>query len=942
MYRYWQSSDMSEWRIASDATPMHPWRLAVELNAARVTILALSGDPDVLDSGDISYQGGLYFDIDNLDIERALISTRELVDKLKQLDVADGDIEIHLSGSKGCHVFVDPTVFSSGRPLKNLPKIYERVAMDLYVPGIDLVIYSFGKGRMFRPPNALRPDKAYKVRVSVEELLSLTPDKYKDMVSRPRDTVWGNPPKIKATGLSVLFDMYRSAKAIEPYKGEALTDEMFAKLKGSLPPCMDDLASGKERDNTSFNRAALNVGCFTVRSGYEPGRLESLQARIADNTTSKKYHTASERKRHLQGMHSYVRKYASKYGFSCAGMLSVVSTHPCANCPVKAEVADGSVSTGNLDTLFVYRHMGQYYSDPDFEKAITSFVMSREAAVINEDSGRVEASVVKIMSPQKGVTYTIPSFSENAWVSKQEFKKEIIGLDGVALFGNDNDVARLRLTLARDTLTGVSEVRKVAKCSKVGIHYRRKSGSPDVRDETHKGIFFYIEPDFSISSLGQLDTHLLEASVSAAPSLRYGKTEFGDPITDEANEAFSLLMRVNSEKVISQVLGWYLAAHLKTHTGLLYGMHPLLCISGIAGSGKNKGIALFQRLSGLTGNEALMTLEAPTSTNLPFQLSLTNSATVPRVINELNPKSLNKAQYAYLTELLKAGFDSQIIPKGRLGGGNRNGANVSVVEWKITAPIVTLSEEPISTPALLQRAVLVTFEPSGHNYGSHAFYKLSPRADDLTGIAKALVYEAMHTPMREVDAMLSGISLPDNVEMSSLPERLKFGYKVILMGYDWALKRLPARGLLEDNIEDLKMCRKNFLQYLETNVGVIVKDSSVNEVDKVLKDIALLAYCSNDTNTTHKIEPGRHYMVQGDRLFLDILVIYPILQRFKNGSGDPLGLKTSDAFIKSAKGLRYFVSEDTIPPHMPTNGRGVLELDMVAMSAVNIPIQMFT
>lgn len=942
MYRYWQRSDTSEWSITKDKYPHNPWKLAEELKADRISILAVSNDPDIEPDGSISYQGGLYFDVDNLDIRRALDSTIELVSKLKELGVKDGDIEIHLSGAKGCHVFINAEVFSSGRPLKNLPRVYERIAIDLYVPGIDLNVYSFGKGRMFRPPNALRPDKAFKVRVSAEELQTLTAEGYKELVSAPRNVDWGKPPGIKAPGLTGVFDLYKNVKDIEHQGGPALTDEVFAKLKGAIPPCLEDLSNGKERDHHSFNRSAINLAAYTVRSGLEPGRIESIQTRIADNTDSQKYATPLSRKRHLQGLHAYVAKNSGRYKFICSVMLGSITTHPCVNCPIKAELEEGGTGApSTLDGLFVYTHMGQYYSDPDFEKPITSFVMSREAAVINESNGKIEASVIVVTSPQRGVTYTLPNFDERAWISKQEFKKEIVGLDGVVFFGNDNDVAKLRLTLAKASLTGISEVRKVANVSKIGIHYIRRGGSENPLDEGHKGVALYIEPGFSVSNLGTLDTHKLAATVTTAPSLKYGPVEWGDPITDTANRAFSLLMKINSEKVISQVLGWYLAAHLKTHTGVLYSQHPLLCISGLAGTGKNRGISMFQRLAGLAGKDALATLEAPTSTNLPFQLGLTNSATIPRVVNELNPKSMDKKQYGYIIELLKAAFDSQLIPKGRLGGGMLNGANVSVVEWKITAPVVTLSEEPVSMPALLHRAILVPFEPKGHDSGSDAFYELSPIADHLIVVAKALIYEAMHTSMIEVDNMMQSIKLPDNVERSGVEERLKFGYKVVLMGYNWAIDRLPGRGLSRENLERLKKCRQDFLDYLSVNVGSIVKESSITEVDRALKDIALLAYCSSDSYAVHKIEPGRHYSIEGDSLFLDIVVIYPILQRFKNGSGDPLGLKTSDAFVKSAKGLKYFISDNSIPMHLPTNGRGVLELSMEGLREANVPVQMF-
>jgi len=411
--------------------------------------------------------------------------------------------------------------------------------------------------------------------------------------------------------------------------------------------------------------------------------------------------------------------------------------------------------------LFLHEHMGQYYQDAAFERPVTSFTMERQWVVACEDTDRTESSVVTITSPQKGKTYKLTDFHESAWNSKQNFKAELQGLDGVAFLGTDNDVTRLRLTIARDSITGVSEVRQIYKVTKIGLHYKRRLGPPNVVDKDHKGMFIYVEPEFSLTSRGQLDSYVLVGQSSVSPNLKIH--DFTNNIDDRTNLYFDKLLHSNKPEIIAQILAWNFATHLKTHFYTLYGRFPPLCISGVAGVGKNALTSVFQRLSGLSGEAAGATLEAPQCTKLPFQQDLTNSTTVPRVINELNPKSVTKSQYNSLIELLKASFDSMSIRKGRLGGGDRSGANVSSVEWKITAPVVTLSEEPISVPAVLQRAIMLQLDPIGHSYGREAFVELEQWADELLPMSTVLIDSAMQTSCKDLDKQFKSTHLPKKV-----------------------------------------------------------------------------------------------------------------------------------------------------------------------------------
>ena len=943
MYRFVQEDDFSEWRIVQDKNTGNPWEIAKSTASARVTILAITNDPDIEDQSNISYSGPLMFDIDEEDLAVALASGIELCEKLLSLGVDEQDIEINLSGSKGIHVYLNPKIFCSGRPIKDLPNIYKHMALDLYVPGIDLNIYSSGKGRMCRPPNALRPDNAYKVPVTFPELKKLAAADYKAAVSKPKTTdSVVTLPCIRSAELTKLFNEAKAqAKLSAKEKFPTVPDEVLTKLEGAVPPCLHDLADGNERDQTAFNRVALNVAKFLAKGNVTPAKVASIVERISENTSSKKYNTALSRKRHIQGLISFV-KGNKNYQFSCLGMLSVITTSPCKACPIKDDNGVASLESADFSNLFVYKNMGQYYSDPEFQRPITSFYMELGNSIVGEVSGKVEACEVFIHSSLSGTSYHIKEFSEEAWVSKQKFKTELQGMHGVAFLGSDNDVTKLRLTITKQAIQEIGEMSLRYKHSKVGLHYYRSKGSKNIRDEDHKGTRVYVEQDFSLDSENFYNTHMLSRGVLCSPKIK--DKQFWEPITYEGNEAFDLLLGTNNKYETATLLGWFLSNHLKSHFFNIEKRYPLLYVSGIAGVGKNSLIAVWMRLACLEGEEAAYTLEAPNSTKLPFQQGLTNSYTIPRVINELNRKSVSATHHKDIIELLKAAFDSRSISKGRIGGGDRNGANVSTVDWVITAPIVTLSEEPLSTPAVLQRGIKVELTPAGLQAGKANFEQLEYRADDLVTVGRWLVSSALDTPIADVIKYLDDAKLPGEVLASGLPERLLHGYKTLLASYDWAIDMFCKKesGMTADNVANIRKMRTNLIEYLSSYYVNIAKEASVNEVDKVLRDMAVLANCSSDPKAPHMIEFARHYAMTEDRLYLDILTIYPILQRFKRSVGDPLALGSEHAFVNSARGLRYFISDKSTTEFLPsTYGRPVCEFDVEELRKANIPVSMF-
>jgi len=128
---------------------------------------------------------------------------------------------------------------------------------------------------------------------------------------------------------------------------------------------------------------------------------------------------------------------------------------------------------------------------------------------------------------------------------------------------------------------------------------------------------------------------------------------------------------------------------------------------------------------------------------------------------------------------------------------------------------------------------------------------------------------------------------------------------------------------------------------MEEYADEIAIHASLNEVDKVIRDIALLANNDEFDQSKFYIQHGKHYIKDAGYLYLDILVIFPILERFKQGSMQPLGIKSAEAMLASCKGLAYFVSSCASHNLLNTSGRGVLKLDVELLRQSAIPVEMF-
>lgn len=274
MYRYYQTSEKSKWKLITDTDDVI--EQVKGSGGIKATILALSEEiSEESDTSNLKYKGPFYADIDCKEgLQQAAKSTKKLVSSLNNRDIDESQIQIFASGSKGFHILVHEKNFSSGRPVKSLPKIYKEMALALFVEGMDLQVYSMGRGNCWRIENIKRYDGNYRVRITLKEL-EVVIDKgkpaYELLVAEPRKARTNpEPTPTKSHNLEALFNKSRTAASKDPKVPEPIeSGKLKATFPEELPQCITDLREGKIRKGINFNQASLTVSTYIARVGLD-------------------------------------------------------------------------------------------------------------------------------------------------------------------------------------------------------------------------------------------------------------------------------------------------------------------------------------------------------------------------------------------------------------------------------------------------------------------------------------------------------------------------------------------------------------------------------------------------------------------------------------------------------------------------------------------------
>lgn len=910
-YRYWQKDEHARWWPIEDGPDVE--KRAKEQGAKKLTILSLNVvlDEEEKDRDGILYSGPLYFDLDYKEgLDVVIESAKELCEKLEALQVPPHAIEIYLSGSKGVHVIVPAKAFSNGRAKKDLPQIYKRMAYHLHVRGMDFQVYSAGRGNSFRLVNVERYDGKYRVPITREELAVLTPDAYREMVKAPR-----NLPKYEqnfegtpATSLKAMMERCEKELSKKIAVVE-LTDAEVTKIKGTVPACADMLADYKVRADANFNEVAFQLGIFLSR--VQPGDADekSLVSRLASKGKSSQYDSERKRYGHAIGAVRYV-KANPRYKFSCRAMRQMLVSKPCEGCTLENVALPDGENVSRL--LGIYEDDGgTWIRGEENDRQVLSFGLEA-TDVFSEwsQNGKVKRRVgamvdMKVAGENRYSSILLP---ESAWASKSSFISATQGLRGVAFLGSsDIDVQKLKLHVFRNEDT----MGEIVSVHTAGIMFER-----DVMQE--EGAYrVYVEPGWSLDQFTVAGTHHLASRIQAPPTIgKYALPPKGDPTVKIALEN---LLEINQPHIMAQLLGWFMACHLKAHIGRAFAQFPVLSVWGNAEAGKTQTTALLACLNGCDYLRGESPLNVSKATDFPLMLYISSTTTVPRLMEEFNKSLMEVRRYNSVTEILKSAYNELAWSRGTIRRSKVDGPNrlsgADAMDIPVTAPLVTVSEQAPTIPAVVQRSIQVLLSKSLRAGREEFFFEAKRYRHQLHQVARGAVLLALSKSVKQVDDM---VNANEPLLPARLVDRPRFNYLVALAGLDFMSELCGEANLalgIEDKIAGLKTA---LVSHLNREADSIARSKERSEVDGVMEAILQMigrGLATNDIKDSELV-PGAHYHIdkRNKRLYLHVPVVHSIYRTFARRQGDPVAIDNVRTFETLLRQEPYFLGDKEMCP----------------------------
>lgn len=890
MFLYYQETDDQRaiWLSCPDA---QKFREDLKAKCApMVTVLSVSQllDPDEYpEAGDLKYKGPLYFDIDNDDISVSIASAVSLTEKLLALGVDPRDIEVWLSGKKGLHLTIDAKVFSSGRAVTALPLVYQEIAHKLFVEGLDMAVYSAKRGRMWRQPNIKRANGRYKVPVSLEELKTLTPEGYVTLTSYPRE-IPRSPQNRLCTELASLFEVARRnvQKRLKALESSEPLSEAQLEVIDSTAGCIQKLIHEGDKAGSNFNQAAMQLAAF-IKSKFERNDQEAwmpLVREMAENVKSASYRSKAERVSHLRG--AVFRAFADpNFKFFKGALFSVIER--CGECPICCSTDDdGELIQLDQDDPILARETGFYLVTDKVDKQLTTFVIEVDSFFTSTsddgDSRRTGVTaVVKWGQNQQKIR-----IDDEAWVSRSNFVKAFTGIGNLAVYANDLEIQKMKHHIFSGEV-GMDEVHEVISC---GIHWMTVGRAKTL---------VYVEPDFSITSAWEQNTHVLATDDIQAPPDFYSVPSIEEVDKEAVKETILNLLKINDPHVVAQVLGWVCSCFIKQQIITRINQFPLLNLWGNASSGKSKTGALMCFLHGLDYEmrDAPLSLETTTPYAIPAMVG--SSTTVPRIIDECNPTNVPRRIYDKFLGVAKAAWGGLEDSKGMLSSRPDKSAKVSRI--KLTGPTIYMSEQPPERPALKTRSVMVGFTKRQRQAvgREEAFMKAFEGRSNLAVVGKVMLEKALHTLPKTCHAMMDKYAplVPREVDV-----RAHYSFTVVLAGLDFFEESLQSVGIeLSREIDTL---RKGLLDYLADAKDEISLDKARSEADIVMEALSVMAAQPEDHS--FRLQPDLHYTRIGDDLRLDLPLVFPQYGGWCRLTGERPVVRSASMLTTLLKGELYF------------------------------------
>jgi hypothetical protein len=434
-------------------------------------------------------------------------------------------------------------------------------------------------------------------------------------------------------------------------------------------------------------------------------------------------------------------------------------------------------------------------------------------------------------------------FPRSSWNSKDSFMARLPALD-LQWYGNSNDVQCLQAIAASH------EVPRKVGTEKLGYH-NYQNGLwvwPDSiqgqQGLTEDPPLVYLPP----GERGELDDKLKPIILAESESRSLLDTVFTEVLT------------LNRLEVVVPLLGWFMATPYKPQLMDHWGGFPHLSVAGTRGAGKSTLLRLMWRLMGFDGGQASR-LFSCTETDFVLLKLISNTSSIPIILDEYKPYDMPPHRLKALTRLLRKSYDGQKEFRGR--------PDQTTNEYALTAPVAIAGEVSLSEGALLERIIAVEMSPNDLNRQMRQSYaKL--QSLPLNAFIWPYISFVLAT---DVDARLKETELMvvDLLGGEDLPDRVCNNLKVMIFGFRQFIRFGQQQGIL-DPAESYESVLELALAAVR---DMVCHPQGVTRLalDYLVENLAVMAEMG-------RLESGVHYLTHQEEVAIRLDVCLAEYRRF--------------------------------------------------------------
>lgn len=312
-----------------------------------------------------------------------------------------------------------------------------------------------------------------------------------------------------------------------------------------------------------------------------------------------------------------------------------------------------------------------------------------------------------------------------------------------------------------------------------------------------------------------------------------------------------------------------------------------------------------------------------------------STTTTPRLLDEFNKSKIREGNYNYFAEVMKAAWNNQTFSKGgissgaKVDGNGRSGA--SVVDYKISGPLVVMSEQSPEMPALKQRMVQVSMSTKSREGLDEEFSIVLDNREHLWQLARAMVWQSLSTlPSWTKEKMKAyKADIPRKIEARS-----NYSYRVVLTGLDFFHDVLEDLGLELD--EEVAALKTAVLEHLTGQEKTISMDKGKTEVDSVVDMFNTMAGMEDGHSGKTYLMAGVHYILSEDKLYIDVLMAHALYKRYARAFAERVVISNLAQFKVLLHQEGYYINSEQVDIISKSRSMEVLDLSAMVEKGLEI------